>query len=82
LEAYTLELRAYDESMVGIMSGNSTPFNSNSGVTRSLTFNPVISSIRGYINDIDNVNKLSSANLLSPTEMLSTFTSTMADPPR
>jgi hypothetical protein len=81
-DAYTLELRAYDESMVGIIAGNATPFGPNSGVTRGLTYNPIISSVRGYITDIENRSRLEPTNVLSPTEMLSSFTSTQADPPR
>jgi len=81
-DAYTLELRAYDESMVGIIAGNATPFGPNSGVTRGLTYNPIVSSVRGYINDIENRSRLEPTNVLSPTEMLSSFTSTQADPPR
>jgi len=81
-DAYTLELRAYDESMVGIIAGNATPFGPNSGVMRALTYNPIINSVRGYISNIENRNKLDPTNVLSPTEMLSSFTSTQADPPR
>ena len=81
-DAYTLELRSYDDSMVGIVAGNATPFGPNSGVTRGLAYNPKLSSVRGYIPDIDNKAALEPTNVLSPAEMISSFTSTMADPPR
>ena len=80
--AYTLELRAYDQSMVGIIAGNATPFGPNSGVTRGLSYNPKLNTVRGYIPDIENKLGLEPTNILSPAEMMSSFTSTMADPPR
>ena len=80
--AYTLEMRSYDQSMVGIIAGNATPFGPNSGVTRGLCYNPKLNSIRGYIPDIENRAALEPTNILSPAEMISSFTSTMADPPR
>jgi hypothetical protein len=80
LDAFTLEVRSYDESMVGFISANSTPY-SNAGVTRGMVYNPKISTVRGYIPEIDRT-KLNPTELLSPAEMLSSFTSTQADPTR
>jgi hypothetical protein len=79
-DAYTLEVRAYDETMVGFISPNSTP-QGNAGVARALTYNPKITSVRGYIPDVDR-STLDPANVLSPAEMLQSFTSTQADPMR
>ncbi len=79
-DAYTLEVRAYDESMVGFISPNSTP-QGNAGVARALTYNPKITSLRGYIPEADR-STLDAANVLSPAEMLQSFTSTQADPMR
>jgi hypothetical protein len=79
-DAYTLEVRAYDESMIGFISPNSTP-QGNAGVSRALTYNPKISSVRGYIPTVDR-ESLTPGEILSPAEMLSTFTSTQADPMR
>jgi hypothetical protein len=79
-DAFTLEVRAYDESMIGFISPNSTP-QGNAGVSRALSYNPKITSIRGYIPDVQR-DLLNAANMLSPTEMLSSFTSTQADPMR
>lgn len=80
--AFTLELRAYDESMVGVIAGNATPFSANSGITRGITYDPNINSVRGYVTDIENKSQLDATNILSPAEMISSFTSTHADPPR
>lgn len=80
-DAYTLEMRAYDRSMEGFISGNSTPYSGQAGITRALTYDPAITSVRGYIPTIDET-KLSAANTLSPTELLSSFTAAGADAPR
>jgi len=80
-DAYTLEMRAYDPTMVGFVAGNATPYNSNAGVTRSLVYNPKINDIRGYITDVE-FDKLDPTNMLSPSELLASFTSTGADPAR
>jgi hypothetical protein len=79
-DAYTLEVRAYDESMIGFISPNSTP-QGNAGVARALSYNPKITSVRGYIPDVDR-NTLEPGHILSPGEMLAAFTSTQADPMR
>lgn len=80
-DAFTLEMRAYDRSMEGFISGNSTPYSGQAGITRSLSYDPAISSVRGYIPYIDGA-ELSAANILSPTELLSSFTAAGADAPR
>ena len=79
--AYTLELRAYDDSMNGIISGNATPYSGSAGITRSLSYDTNINSVRGYIPTIDQ-NTLSATNILSPTELLAAYTSSGADSPR
>ena len=79
--AFTLEMRAYDESMNGFVSGNSTPYSGQAGITRALSYDPKITSVRGYIPYVDS-NTLSAANILSPTELLSSFTAAGADSPR
>lgn len=80
-DAYTLEMRAYDDSMYGFISGNSTPYSGQVGITRALTYDPQITSVRGYIPYVDK-NTLSAVNVLSPTELLSSFTAAGADAPR
>ena len=81
MSAYTLELRTYSDSMSGLLSGNATPYSGSAGITRSLSYNPKISNTRGYIED-RNLASLSGFEMLSPTELLSPYTSTSADPPR
>lgn len=74
-------MRAYDDSMTGIISGNSTPYSGQAGITRSITYDPNINTVRGYIPYTD-PDSLSGANMLSPTELLSSFTAAGADSPR
>lgn len=74
-------MRAYDESMNGFISGNSTPYSGQAGITRALTYDPKITSVRGYIPYL-NGEKLDATNMLSPTELLSAFTASGADSPR
>lgn len=81
MSAYTLEMRSYDKTMNGIVSGNATPYSGQAGITRAISYDPKIYSVRGYIPEIDQ-NTLSATNILSPTELLSPFTSAGADPPR
>ena len=79
--AFTGELRAYDKSMVGVLSSNSTPYSGSVGIKRALTVNPKIGNIRGFIPTIDNKN-LNAVNRLSASELLSFGTAAHADPPR
>ena len=51
------------------------------GITRALTYDPKITSVRGYIPYL-NGEKLDATNMLSPTELLSAFTASGADSPR
>jgi len=74
-------MRAYDDSMSGIISGNATPYSGQAGITRSITYDPNITSVRGYIPETDQ-NTLCATNILSPTELLSSFTAAGADSPR
>lgn len=74
-------MRAYDKSMDGIISGNSTPYSGQAGITRSLSYDPNITTVRGYIPQ-NNGEKWSATNMLSPTELLSAFTAAGADAPR
>ena len=80
--AYTLEMRAYDESMQGFLSGNATSYSGSVGINRGLSFNPRLNTVRGYITNQSQDKSLSAANTLSVTEMLSPFTAAKADAPR
>jgi len=70
-ESYSLEKRAYDDGMIGIV-GISTSPDAGVGIVRQLTLEPNITSTRGYmdITPISDVNSLSSANLLTPAELI------------
>ena len=79
--AYTLEMRAYDESMNGFLSANATPYSGQTSITRSISYDPKITSVRGYVPKIDQ-NEISATNMLDPAELLSSFTVAGADSPR
>lgn len=70
--AMTLEKRAYDPTMLGIIGVTTSP-DANVGVNRQLTLEPNITSTRGYtkITDKKDLQQLSNANLLTPSELLS-----------
>ena len=80
-DAYTLELRNFDKSMNGILSANSTPYSGAVGIQRSLTVNPKLNHVRGYVPTID-INELDGSNRLSASELLSYATPTKSDAPR
>ena len=69
-DAYTIPKRAYDKTMTGII-GPSSPPDAGVGLNRTLTMEPKIKSVRGYVEDnsetLDNVKDV---NLFSPAELL------------
>lgn len=79
-DAYTNEIRAYHESMLGLY-GIYTPIGPEVGVNRSLTVNPCIDSTRGIIKKFD-LDKADATNLFSMGELLNVFTPKHADSPR
>lgn len=81
-EAFTLDKRSYDETMLGLLAVSS-PYNNKVGVSRQLAYSPRILSNRGLIksgtkDDPD----LNMANMLSPAELLTPFAANHDDPPR
>jgi hypothetical protein len=81
-EAFTLDKRSYDESMLGLLA-ISSPYNNKVGVSRQLSYSPRILSNRGLIkagkkDDPD----LSMENMLSPAELLTPYAANHDDPPR
>lgn len=81
-DAYTLDKRSYDESMLGIL-GASSPYNNKAGVSRQLAYNPNILSNRGYIKAGKKENSdLNAANLLTPAELLTPYVGSHDDAPR
>jgi hypothetical protein len=77
--AYTLDKRAYDESMINVL-GMSTGFAGNVGITRQATINANVTS-EGYVKDTKDKD-MNDANTLTATEALIPFGSTRDDPMR
>lgn len=68
-DSYTLEKRSYDPTMVGIISPSTSP-DGGCGINRTLTMEPSISNLRGYVNTKDdNLEELKDVNLFSPGEL-------------
>lgn len=79
--AYSLDKRAYDESMVNVL-GMSTGFAGNVGITRQATINSNINE-DGYVKQNNgNIETMNDANTLTATEALIPFGSTRDDPMR
>ena len=72
-DAFSIAKRAYNDTMMGVLA-QSSPVSSNVGISRILSLNPNITSLRGYIQpgdpkklkDIDATKILSGAELLLP----------------
>ena len=75
----TEEVRAYDSSMVGVLSPTTTDDN-KVGITRYVSMNPSITSARGYISTEGR--KKDPSNMLNIAEMLAPYSPQHADPPR
>lgn len=80
--AYTPEKRVYDQSMVGIIAPSSSP-DGNVGVLKTLTAEPAITSVRGYV-DIkeDKLDELKDVNVFSPAELMMPLSGSYDDPTR
>lgn len=78
-EAYTLEKRAFSDSMKGIVGMNTTP-SGEVGVTRHMTLNRNILDARGFI-EVDKA-KYDATELLTPGELMNTFVVESADAER
>lgn len=81
--AFKLNVRAYNESMLGVLGITTSP-DSGVGINRQLSLEPNITSTRGYIDVAgkDNVDELNSAQLLSPSELLTPLGVQHDDPTR
>ena len=78
-DSYTEEIRGYDKSMEGIL-GITTPDSATVGVVRQLSANPNIKSVRGFLDTSGDTTDSTSA--YTPLELLTSYTSRHADPPR
>lgn len=79
--AYTLEKRAYHNSMKGIIAMSSPPSGSV-GLVRQIAMDANILSARGYLKIADSETELNSANMFCPSELLTPFCAQMDDAPR
>ena len=79
---YTLERRGYDPSMIGIISPSTSP-DGNVGVSKTLTLEPDIKNLRGFIEDKhDKLDELNDTNLFSPGELTMPLAATIDDATR
>lgn len=79
--SYTIPKRCYDDSMRGVIGLSSSP-DAQVGVNRTLSMEPRVNSIRGYIETTDNLDELKDVNLFSPAELLIPLGVTRDDPIR
>lgn len=79
--AYTIDKRAYDKSMKGILAMSSPP-TGNVGVVRQLSLDAEVLSPRGYMKTNSSDDELNSVNLFSPAELLTPMCATKDDAPR
>lgn len=81
-DSYTLSKRAYDKSMTGIICMNTSP-DGSTGVTKVLTADPKVKSLRGYCEDnSDDMSKLKDTNMFSYAELLIPTAGAHDDPTR
>lgn len=71
-QAYTMDKRAYHESMLGLI-GMSTSPDAKVGVSRALTAQPLIENIRGFVkkDSHKDLDALKDVNLFTPAELAS-----------
>lgn len=68
--AYTMDMRSYDDTMLGIIAMSSPP-SGTIGIVRQLPLDSNVSSMRGYLETYDkDYSKLKTKNLFSPAELL------------
>ena len=78
--AFTLDKRSYDDSMFNVLS-MATGFAANVGISRQVTIDSNIDTVRGYINTKEeDMNQLSPTKSFSMTEALTPFGPTRDDP--
>ena len=81
-QSYTMEKRVYDASMTGIIAPSTSP-DGSVGVNKTLTCEPTITSVRGYV-DIKQhkLDELNDINLFSPGELSMPLSALTDDPNR
>jgi hypothetical protein len=79
--SYTVPKRCYDDTMRGVVGVSNSP-DAQVGINRTLSMEPNIESVRGYIKTTDNLDELKDVNLFSPAELLIPLGATRDDPIR
>ena len=81
-ESYTLDKRSYDPTMVGVISPSTSP-DGSCGVNRTLSLEPSVTSLRGYIDTKnDDLKSLKDVNIFSPGELSIPLAAHRDDPTR
>jgi hypothetical protein len=82
-DAYTADIRAYDDSMLGIFGGFS-PIDAKVGTVRHLSYNTKIKTLRGFLDVTSEKDRknLNATELFCPAELINPFNATMSDPMR
>lgn len=80
-QAFTIDKRGYDPTMVGIF-GISSSTDANVGVMRQLSLEPNIESPRGYLKVENDLDKVKDVNMFTPAELLTPMGVTRDDGPR
>lgn len=75
--SYTLDKRAYDDSMIGIV-GISTNADANCGKIRQLVAEPKVLNVRGFmeLTDMKDLSTINDSNIITPVEYLTPMSST------
>lgn len=80
-QAFTIDKRGYDPTMVGIF-GVSSSTDANVGVVRQLSLEPNIEGPRGYLKVENDLDKVKDVNMFTPAELLTPMGVTRDDGPR
>lgn len=68
-DSYTMAKRTYDKTNIGVISPSTSP-DGSVGVNKTLTLNPSVTSLRGYVDlKNDKLGELHDINLFSPGEL-------------
>lgn len=81
-DSFSQATREFNNNKLSVYSAGATAFGGSSGITRSLTYQPHIKGIRGYISEIEDIENTPDTRMLSASELLSPFLSRHADASR
>lgn len=81
-ESHTIAKRTYDPTMTGIVAPSTSP-DGNVGVSKTLSMEPTIKSLRGFTDiNVDSLKKMKDVNLFSIGELSIPLGATIDDPTR